>query len=136
VTGARAAGFGLALGFALSWMGFAEWGEVHRMFTFADLRLLFTFAGGVTLTGLGLLVLGRRSVFPGRPIHRGTLAGGALFGAGWAITGACPGASLVQLGEGQLAALATVGGIFLGTALYQRLQPRFFRWNRGGCDVG
>ena len=36
---------GIMLGFSLSRIGFADWGEVHRMFTFADLRLTFTFAG-------------------------------------------------------------------------------------------
>ena len=50
-----AALFGLLLGFSLSWMGFADFGEVHRMFVFADLRLFLTFACGVTLTGLAFL---------------------------------------------------------------------------------
>ena len=49
--------FGLALGFALSWMGFADWGEVHRMFTFADWRLFLTFMVGVAGTGIGILIL-------------------------------------------------------------------------------
>lgn len=39
-------------------------------------------------------------------------------GAGWALSGACPGTSLVQVGEGKLVALFTVVGILTGTYLY------------------
>ena len=127
--------FGLLLGFSLSWMGFADFGEVHRMFVFADLRLFLTFACGVAATGLAFALLGRGRRLQAKPIHKGTLAGGALFGVGWAITGACPGAALVQLGEGQLAAVVTLAGIFGGAALYRRVHARWFRWDRGGCDV-
>jgi uncharacterized protein len=132
---ARATAFGLLFGFCLSWMGFADWGEVHRMLCFADLRLFATFCAGVALTSLGFFVFARGKPLQRKPIHKGTIVGGILFGAGWALTGACPGVSLVQLGGGQLAALATIAGIFVGTAIYRPLHARFFRWDRGGCEV-
>src|SRR5262249_40978409 len=103
----RTAAVGLLLGFSLSWVGFADFGEVHKMFTLRDLRLLFTFFAGVALTAVGLMVCVRGQRLVPRPIHKGTLIGGALFGLGWAVTGACPGAALVMVGEGQLAALVT-----------------------------
>lgn len=131
----RTALLGLVLGFSLSWMGFADWGEVHRMFTFADLRMLMTFFCGVTLTGVGLALLARRHALAPKPLHRGAIAGGVLFGVGWALTGACPGAALVQLGEGQLAALVTLAGIFAGTLLYRPIHARFFGWDRGECGA-
>jgi uncharacterized membrane protein YedE/YeeE len=124
---------GLLLGFSLSWMGFADFGQVHRMFTFADLRLLYSFLLGAALTGGGLYLLSRGQPLQPRPIHRGTIAGGVLFGIGWALTGACPGASLVQLGEGQLAALISVGGIVAGTLAYRHAHARWFGWDRGAC---
>jgi uncharacterized membrane protein YedE/YeeE len=130
---ARTGLFGLLLGFSLSWMGFADFGEVHRMFTFADLRLFLTFVGGVALTGAGFAILSRGKSLAPKPLHKGTIVGGVLFGVGWAITGACPGAALVQLGEGQLIALVTLGGIFAGTLLYRPLHARLFRWDRGAC---
>jgi uncharacterized protein len=125
---------GLALGFSLSWMGFADFREVHNMFTFSDLRLLFTFFAGVALTGLGFLVVARGQKLMPKPIHKGTILGGILFGVGWAVTGACPGAALVQLGEGQLPALITITGIVIGTLLYRKVHARFFRWDRGACE--
>ena len=132
---ARVAGFGLLLGFSLSWMGFADYREVHRMFVFADLRLLLTFLAGVAATGIAFAWLARGRALPPRPIHNGIVAGGVLFGVGWALTGACPGAALVQLGEGQLAATLTLAGIFAGTVAYRHVHARFFRWDRGPCDA-
>lgn len=118
------AAFGLLLGFSLSHIGFSDFGEVHRMFVFADLRLLLTFAGAVALSAVGFFLLGPRPAFAARRIQRGTVAGGVLFGAGWAVCGACPGIVLVQLGEGRLQALLTLGGILGGTFLYQAVQRR------------
>jgi uncharacterized membrane protein YedE/YeeE len=129
----RLAALGLLLGFSLSWMGFADFAEVHKMFTLRDPRLLLTFAAGVMLTGVGIALCARGRRLQGRPIHKGTLAGGALFGLGWAVTGACPGAALVMLGEGQLAALATLGGMVVGTIAYRRAHARWFRWDTGSC---
>jgi hypothetical protein len=130
----RAGFFGLLLGFSLSWMGFADFGEVHRMFTFADLRLVLTFFAGVALTGLGFALLARGRFLEPRPIHKGSLAGGVLFGVGWALTGACPGAALVQLGEGQLPALLTLVGIAAGTVLYRAVHARWLGWERYACE--
>jgi uncharacterized protein len=128
-------GFGLALGFSLSFIGFADWGAVHRMFTFADLRMLLAFAGAVVLTAAGFAVLGRGREFGPRPLHRGTIAGAVVFGLGWAICGACPGASLVQLGEGRVVALVTIVGIAVGARAHAALHVRWFNWDHGSCET-
>jgi hypothetical protein len=124
--------FGLALGFALSEAGFSDYAELHRMFTFQDLRLLLTFAGAVAVAMVGFALLCRGDVLPGRPIHRGTVPGGVLFGAGWALCGACPAIALVQLGEGRGAAAATAVGIGGGIWAAQ-LTRRRWRWDSGSC---
>jgi hypothetical protein len=49
-----------------------------------------------------------------------------------ALSGACPGVVLVQLGEGRLAALAAAGGILGGTWLGKRASARL-RLDAGGC---
>jgi uncharacterized membrane protein YedE/YeeE len=128
---------GACMGFALSHIGFSSWDEVHAMFVFGDLRMLLAFMLAVVVLAVAYQVLLR--VKPGfmtmaaRPLHKGTLAGGALFGAGWALTGACPSIALVQLGEGQLAALVTLAGIFAGNYLYAVVHERYLRWDVGSC---
>ncbi len=121
---AAAAVPGLIFGFSLSHIGFGDFGEVHRMFTFADLRLFLTFVGGVALTAIGVFVFQRRHALPSRVLHRGTVIGSVLFGAGWALSGACPGIVLVQVGEGRLYGLITLAGIVAGSWVGGRLQVR------------
>ncbi len=110
---------GAALGFALSSMGFTSWDEVHAMFTLADPRLHLTFALGVTLLGIVYAIIRARSApaWPPRPLEARTVVGSIVFGVGWALSGACPGVVLAQLGEGRLHALLALGGIFLGNRL-------------------
>jgi uncharacterized membrane protein YedE/YeeE len=128
---------GILLGFALSRIGFSSWDEVHRMFTFADLRLLFTFMFAVALLALAWRVVLRlsrqRPSWPERAVHKGTVAGGVLFGVGWALSGACPGVALVQLGEGQLGALWTLGGILVGNHVYAVVHEKYLRWPAASC---
>jgi uncharacterized membrane protein YedE/YeeE len=126
------AGLGLALGFTISMSGLSDWGELHRMFTFQDARLLLAFGGAVAISVVGFFLLARRDEIPAKRIVAGTVPGAILFGAGWAIAGACPGAALVQIGEGKWAALATLGGILGGTWLHDRLRKRF-GWTRHSC---
>lgn len=126
--------FGAALGIVLSRSGFSSWAEANAMFRFAEWRLLTAFATAVGLLALGAKWLRRRDpMLSPRPIHPGSLAGGVLFGLGWALTGACPAIALVQIGEGAGAAVVTVAGIFAGNWLYSLAHEKWFRWNVGTC---
>lgn len=126
---------GVLFGFALSRIGFSSWDEVHRMFTFSDLRLTLTFAAAVGLLAVAWQVIARATgaTWAPRRIHPGTIVGGAVFGAGWALSGACPSIALVQLGEGQIGAALTLLGIFFGNWLYSVVHERYFRWSAASC---
>jgi uncharacterized protein len=115
------AAFGLGLGFSLSRIGFTDYEQVRSMFLFEDLRLFATFVGAVVVTFTGFALLsGRRRPRP-QPIHKGIVPGALLFGVGWALTGACPGVILAQLGEGRVYALLTLVGMLAGNYLYGRM---------------
>lgn len=122
-------------GFALSRIGFSSWDEVHGMFVFGDLRLTIVFGLGVAILAPAWALIGRLQGvrWPARGIHKGTLAGGVLFGVGWALSGACPSIALVQVGEGQLAAILTLAGVLLGNLAYGFVHARFLRWDTGSC---
>ena len=49
-----------------------------------------------------------------KPWHTGVAIGGMMFGAGWAITGACPGPIYAQIGGGEWMALITLAGALAG----------------------
>ena len=52
------------------------------------------------------------------------LAGGILFGLGWALVGACPGPMFVLLGYGYFSLLIVIFGALLGTFVYGILRPK------------
>jgi uncharacterized membrane protein YedE/YeeE len=127
---------GAWLGFVLSRAGFSSWDEVHKMFGLQSFRLTLAFAGSV-----GILVVVwwavaklRKPHWTPRRFHPGTIPGALLFGAGWALSGACPSVALVQLGEGKFAAVVTLTGIFFGNYGYSWLHERRFRWHTGSCN--
>src|SRR6185503_13436334 len=109
-------------------IGFSSWDEVHAMFVFTSLRMFLAFALAVVVLFFAFRAIAARwparAHFRARPIHRGTLIGSLLFGAGWALGGACPGIALVQLGEGQLAAGYTLLGMLAGNWLYGAVHAR------------
>jgi uncharacterized membrane protein YedE/YeeE len=125
--------FGVLLGFSLSRIGFTNYDELHRMFLFADLRMFVVFCGGVALSAPLFLLLKKRRALPSRALHKGTIAGGVVFGLGWVIAGACPGVAFAQLGEGKLWALATLAGIAAGTLGYRALNRRLLRLDTSSC---
>ncbi len=125
--------FGLVLGATLSLAGLTDFAEIHRLFLLDNLRLILVFAGAIGLSMLGFRLLGRRASIISKPFTNGTIPGSVLFGAGWALTGACPSIALVQLGEGKLVVLATILGILAGVWLYRRGLPRRLQIDAGIC---
>jgi uncharacterized protein len=124
-------------GVALHFIGFSDFDEVHAMFSLADPRLFLTFGLAVVVTSaaLHLARAPQRAKLARGPLHPGILPGAALFGIGWALTGACPGVVFAQLGEGQLITIATLLGIFAGNGLYGLVHRRFFTWDTGSCTI-
>jgi len=112
--------FGGLFGFVLSRSGASDYDRIVDMFLLRDPHV-----AGVIVVAIALAWLGFTAWRPAwvkvKPKQAGNLWGGLLFGVGWALTGSCPGTALAQLGEGKLTALATIVGIVLGTALYQRV---------------
>ena len=127
--------FGLLMGFILGRVGFGDYTEVHNLFTLADIRLLVVFGGAVVFSMIGFAVLARGRSLPKKHVHKGTIIGGILFGAGWAVTGACPSIALVQLGMGYVPAVFTTFGVLFGAWLYPKVHARYFRWDTGACNV-
>jgi uncharacterized protein len=112
---------GALLGFSLSRIGFTDYTQLHRMFTFVELRMMLVFAGAVVIAGALLFALRKARPLPPRPFQKRVVVGGVLFGVGWAIAGACPGAAFAQLGEGKVWAFATLFGVALGTSVADRV---------------
>jgi uncharacterized membrane protein YedE/YeeE len=109
------------------------WQRVHKMFLFEEPHMYLIIGVGVGVAMLSLWLLrklgaksltGREMVYKGKSYNLGTIIGGTCFGAGWAITGACPGPIYAQIGSGAWPALLTLAGALLGMLIYAKFQPR------------
>lgn len=128
---------GLLMGVILSAIGFADYDQLFKMFTFADTRMLFAFAGGVAMAAavFGVLSLTKIAQLEQKPYHPGTILGSIMFGYGWVMCGACPGVALIQLGQGRIPAVLTLIGIYAGVRSYRFLHERYFHWDTGACGI-
>jgi uncharacterized protein len=125
-------GLGTAFGYVLYRCGATDYDTVQGMFLLRDFQLWGVIGTAVALTVPGLRLLRRHGRSLGgaalkvtpKPRNRGNWVGGAVFGAGWSITGMCPGPIFVNLGAGRLHALAALAGALLGAALLAALYPR------------
>jgi len=124
---------GVVMGVTLSLTGFADFTQVHHLFTFQDYHLLFTFMGAVALSMIGFFTLFRGRDIAKKTFNSGTIPGSIMFGVGWAITGACPSIALVQVGEGQLAAIVTIIGVGSGVWMYRKIAAPTFQLDTGVC---
>jgi hypothetical protein len=117
---------GTIFGFILSRSGAADYNFIQGMFLFTNLQLYGILGTGVALTAPGIWLIRRHGrTLSGKPIeielkpmHRGTIVGGLLFGIGWSICGMCPGPIFVNIGEGKVYALAALAGALAGAALF------------------
>ena len=128
---------GTVFGFVLSRSGAADYDFIQGMFLFSEFQLYGIIGSAVALTAPGLWLLKRRGrALSGeplrlelKPLHRGNIVGGLLFGVGWSLAGMCPGPIFVNIGEGKIYALAALAGALAGAgifgALYERLQRPF-----------
>jgi uncharacterized membrane protein YedE/YeeE len=126
--------FGILFGFVLSRGRVTDYDTIAGMFRLAEFHLFGVIGSAIATAALGLWLLrrtGNRALGGAavevrrKPWNAGAVAGGLVLGAGWALSGACPGTSLVQLGEGKLLALFTVVGILAGTYVYGWLRSRY-----------
>ncbi len=125
---------GIAMGFILARIGFANYDEINKMFAFIDFRLLSTFAGSVAVLMVVAFIFRGRFPKQDKFVQPGTVPGSMLFGFGWAVTGACPSLVFVQLGQGKLSAIMTLFGIYLGVVFYRKMHAKYFLWDIGSCS--
>jgi hypothetical protein len=128
------AGVLFCAGLALS--GMAQPGKVLGFLDVGgawDASLAFVMVGGIAVYA-SALAFSRRlarpafgSMFPPPPasgLDRRLLAGAALFGIGWGLSGYCPGPAVAAFAAGARAALWFTPSMLLGMWIYQRFFER------------
>ncbi len=120
--------WGTAFGFMLSRARATDYDAISGMFAGTNLHLLLVIGGAIAVGALSYRVVVYLRARRSRPTDLGVrtpitlrgMAGAAIFGIGWGLSGTCPGTGFAQIGEGKGLALFTVAGMLLGTYLQAR----------------
>ena len=124
---------GVYFGIVLTKSEVVRWQRVHDMFLFKEAHMYLIISVGIAVGMLSLLLIkslnaksltGQPMKYKPKPFQKGVIIGGTLFGAGWAITGACPGPIYVQIGAGAWVACFTLAGALCGMFLFAWLKPK------------
>ena len=121
--------FGIFFGLALERSGLGDPRKLTGVFYLRDFavpKVMFTAivvasAGLYLLSDLGLLDLEQVYFIP--TFFWPQLAGGALFGIGFVVSGYCPGTAVAGLASGRLDALVALAGVSLGSLLFAVVFP-------------
>lgn len=125
---------GIAFGYILYRAGVSRCGcifDALNLLNMKAVKLMLTAVATGSLIVYPLAALGLVSV-GGKTLYvLGVVAGGAIFGAGFALAGYCPGTALAALGAGRRDALpAVIGGLFGALAyslVYEKIEPWLIR---------
>lgn len=125
---------GTVFGIILTKSEAVSWYRIQEMFRFDSFHMYGIIGSAILVGMIGLQLIRRQGGLDmyKRPIQienkeRGVtryLAGGIIFGLGWAMTGACPGPLFSLLGQGVWSMAVVILGALLGTFVYGLLRPR------------
>lgn len=112
---------GIAFGAILQRVGASSYELIVNMLRLKDLTVMKFFFLAIGVGSVGMYVvdsLGTAHIGIAPLYLLGLVAGGIVFGVGWALGGYCPGTSLVAMGEGKVdAAITVLGGLVGALAL-------------------
>jgi uncharacterized membrane protein YedE/YeeE len=126
---------GVLFGVVLTKGELVSWYRIEEALRFKGLYLYLVFASALAVAAPALALLKRRRArsltgepiaIPPKVMGRGVryVVGGALFGLGWGIVGACPGPLFALVGAGIGVMAVTIIAAVVGTWTYGYLRPR------------
>ena len=112
-----------------------SWFRIQEMFRFEAFHMFGIIGSAVVVAAVSLEAIKRLNLHDrdGAPVGPSPktlgsgvryVAGGSIFGIGWALTGACPGPLVALVGAGVPVMLVAIGSALVGTWTYGYLRPR------------
>ncbi|RZK79086.1 MAG: YeeE/YedE family protein [Pedobacter sp.] len=125
---------GILLGIVMTKSEAISWYRIQEMFRFQSFHMFGIIGTAVVLGIISVYVIKKTGLkdVSGQPIKfydkdlgwKKYIFGGAIFGLGWALTGACPGPIFVSIGYGYLAMILVAIGAIAGTYFYGLLKDK------------
>jgi uncharacterized membrane protein YedE/YeeE len=119
---------GIVFGIVMAKSEAVSWFRIQEMFRFQAFHMYGIIGTAVTLGVIGVALIKKFNIrdFHGNPIAfypkdksvTRYLIGGTIFGLGWALSGACPGPMVVNIGYGFLSMIVVFFFAIVGTYLY------------------
>ena len=110
-----------------------SWFRIQEMFRLHDIHMYGVIGMAVFTGAISILIIKKFNIktIDGNEIKlndvkwdKGKLIGGAIFGLGWALTGACPGPIYAQVGSGYSVIIITLISAILGTYTYGSIRHK------------
>ncbi len=110
-----------------------SWFRIQEMFRFQSFHMYGIIGSAVVVGMISVLLIkkfniktitGETVVIEPKKYHKGYFIGGAIFGLGWALTGACPGPLYALIGNGYTVMAATLLAAVLGTFTYGLIKSK------------
>ncbi|TDI73497.1 MAG: hypothetical protein E2O84_07165 [Bacteroidetes bacterium] len=138
--GARRTGYiiylliGLVFGIVLVKSQAVSWFRIQEMFRFQSFHMYGIIGSAVAVAALSLFLIKKMKLTSasGEPLiiepkefegGKSQMFGGIIFGAGWALLGACPGPIFALIGTGTLVLLVALLSAVTGAWMYGLMRP-------------
>lgn len=124
---------GILFGTVLTKSEVISWFRIQEMFRFESIHMYGIIGLAVIVGALSIQVIkklrlktfyGEKIEFEHKPLHKGAIYGGIIFGSGWALTGACPGPLFALIGNGYSIILVSLVSALFGTWIYGYYQNK------------
>lgn len=125
---------GILFGIVMAKSEALSWYRIQEMFRFQAFHMYGIIGTAVTLGVIGVALIKKFQIrdFAGNPIMfhpkeksiARYIIGGTIFGLGWALSGACPGPMVVNIGYGYLTMTIVFLFALAGTYLYGLLKDK------------
>jgi uncharacterized protein len=110
-----------------------SWFRIQEMFRFQAFHMYGVIGTAVVVAAISVFLIKRFNIktidgetvqFAEKPMHKGVIIGGLMFGCGWALTGACPGPLYAQIGAGFPVVIITLLSAIAGAWFYGYFQDK------------
>ncbi len=125
--------FGVIFGIILTKSEVISWFRIQEMFRFQSFHM-YGIIGSAILVGFVSIQLlkklkvkssdGSDIIYPHKPLDKGAIFGGTIFGLGWALTGACPAPIFALVGSGYTVFIITLISAAAGTFVYGLIKEK------------
>jgi len=124
---------GILFGIVLIKAEVISWFRIQEMFRFQSFHMFGIIMSAIATGMISIFIIkkwnikdlnGEKIVIKPKKFHKGFIFGGLLFGAGWALIGACPGPIFAQIGTGATVVIVTLASALTGTWTYGLLKEK------------